>query len=409
MTAAVFRAMLLCLLRDPGALVMGFVMPLAFFVIFAEIFANAAGGEFAISVAVLDEVRSPESSRLLAALRGDPDVRKWIGTATRADTERAVRRGHADVGLVVRADGEPLGSVGGFGSPPLLVYSDPSSEIASAVLTGRLQQAYATALPELLAGGVVDLIENEYTELDDRQRADIAAGLADMRQSAARGVSVGWSFADLVENRDVAGRPAAGNHVAYCAGAIAFMFLLLSAAQGALGLHEERENGVLDRLVTGPGGIGVVINGRFLWLATQGFVQTAVIFAVAWAIYGVDVLGAPFKWLLVAGLSAAAAAGIALLLVTACRSRAQAHTLSTAVVLVMSAAGGSMVPRFFMPGWLQDVGWLTPTTWVLEAYGGVLWRDEPLRELATPCLLLLLTAGTTLLASHLMARRLVRE
>jgi ABC-2 type transport system permease protein len=409
MTAAVFRAMLLSLLRDPGALVMGFVMPVAFFIIFAEIFANAAGGEFEISVAVLDEVKSPESVRLLTALRRDSDIRTWLVTDSRAATEQAVKRGDADVGLVVRADGEPLDSTGGFGPAPLLVYSDPSSEIASAVLAGRLQQAYASALPELLVGRVADLIENEFTELGERQRAEIGAGLADMRDSAQRGGGTGWSLADLVENRTIAGRPAAKNHVAYYAGAIAFMFLLLSAAQGALSLHDEHDSGVLDRIVAGPGGIGVVVNGRFLWLAAQGLAQTAVIFAVAWAAYGVDVPAAPLTWLLVAMLSAAAAAGIALLLVTACRNRAQAQTLSTALILVMSAVGGSMVPRFFMPGWLQRIGWLTPNTWALEAYGGVLWREEPLRELAIPCIMLLATAIAGLLASHVMARRMISE
>lgn len=409
MTLAVFRAMLLGLLRDPGALVMGFVMPVAFFVIFAEIFSNAAGGKFEISVAVLDEVQSPDSGRLLAAVRRDPDIRTWLVTESRAATEDAVRRGEADVGIVVRADAEPLGSTGGFGPPPLLVYTDPSSEVAAAVLTGRLQQAYATALPDLLVGGVVDLVENQFTELDERQRADIGEGLADMRAAAARGGPPGWSLADLFEVQDVAGRPAARNHVAYYAGAIAFMFLLLSAAQGALTLLDERDNGVLDRIIAGPGGVAVAVNGKFLWLATQGLVQTAVIFAVGWAAYGIDVRAALAPVLAIAVLSSLAAAGIALLLVAACRSRAQAQTLSTVVILVMSAVGGSMVPRFFMPGWLQNVGWLTPNTWVLEAYSGALSRGEPLAALALPCAMLALTAAAALLAAHALARRMVRS
>lgn len=45
MIFAIFRAALLGLLRDRGALVMSFVVPIAFFVIFAEIFASAADGD----------------------------------------------------------------------------------------------------------------------------------------------------------------------------------------------------------------------------------------------------------------------------------------------------------------------------------------------------------------------------
>ncbi len=408
MTLAVFRAMLLGLLRDPGALVMSFVMPVAFFVIFAEIFANAAGGAFELRLAVLDEVKSPESGRLLAAVRRDPDIRTWLVTASRAETEAAVRHGDADVGLVVRADADPLGSTGGFGPSPLLVYYDPSSQVVAAVMAGRLQQAYATALPELLVGGVVDLVANEFTELDERQRREVRDGLADMRDHAERGDPAGWSLAELLEAQPVAGRPAAENNVAYYAGAIAFMFLLLSAAQGALTLLDERDSGVLDRIVAGPGGVGVVINGKFLYLVAQGLAQILAIFAVAWSVYDVEVLATPLPWLLISLLASIAAAGSGLLLIAVCASRPQAQTLSTVVILVMSAVGGSMVPRFFMPGWLQNLGWLTPNTWVLEAYSGVLARGEPLAMLAFPCAMLGLTGATTLLASHILARRMVR-
>jgi ABC-2 type transport system permease protein len=317
-----------------------------------------------------------------------------------------VRQGVADAGLIVRADAEPLDSTGGFGAPPLLVYADPSSAVAGPILVGRLQQAYATALPELLVGRVVDLVENDFTELDERQRTEVRAGLADMGKAAALGAPGAWSPAELVEEQAVPGRPTARNHVAYYAGAIAFLFLLLSASQGALTLIEERDNGVLDRIAAGPGGVSVAVNGKFLYLWAQGLVQTVLIFAIAWAAYGVDVPAASWRWLVAAALSCAAAASIALALVAACRSRAQAQALSTTVILVMSAVGGSMVPRFFMPEWLQDLGWITPNTWVLEIYSGVLWRDEHLADLVLPACLLLLVTAVALRLAHVLARRM---
>ena len=408
MTWAVFRAMLQTLLRDPGALVMSFLMPVAFFIIFATIFASAAGGDFELRVAVVDEVRSSESERLLSALRRDPDVDGWLMLGNRSDVQGAVDRDEADVGLVVRADGEPLGSTGGFGAPPLLIIADPSRPVATTLLAGRLQQAYAAALPELVVGSVADTIGNDFTEFTDTQRAEIDQGLADLRDTAVAGGG-GVGLGDLIETETVTGRPAAQNHVAYYAGAIAFLFLLFSAAQGSLTLLDERDNGVLDRIVAGPGGVDVAVRGKFLFLAAQGLAQTVVIFAVGWALYDVDIFVAPLPWLVIAVLSTCAAAGIALALTTACRSRAQALTLTNVVILVMSAVGGSMVPRFFMPGWLQNLGWLTPNTWVLEAYSGVLTRGATLTELALPLAMLALTAVGTLLAAQLLARRMTRD
>ncbi len=407
MTWAVCRAMLLSLLRDPGALLMGFVMPVAFFLIFAAIFASAAGGEFELRIAVLDEVRSAESNRLLATLRRDPTVRGWLTAASRDQVQAAVRQGDADAGLIVRADGEPLGATGGFGPPPLLVYVDPASAVAGALLTGRLQQAYAAALPEVLVQGVVELVDSQFTELTPTQHEEIRVGLDTLRADAAAGRPPAWSLAEIMEEQRLEGSPAAVNQVAYYAGAIAFLFLLLSAAHGALTLLEERDSGVLDRIVAGPGGMAVAINGKFLFLTAQGFMQTLVIFAVAWIAYDVTVAGAPWRWLAVAVLSSGTAAGIALALVAACRSKAQAQTLSTASILVMSAVGGSMVPRFFMPAWLQNLGWLTPNTWVLEAYSGALWRNDALTaQAALPLVMLLLTTLLTLLAAHLLSRRM---
>ncbi len=408
MTWAVFRAMLQTLLRDPGALVMSFLMPVAFFIIFATIFASAAGGDFELRVAVVDEVRSSESERLLSALRRDPDVDGWLMLGNRSDVQGAVDRDEADVGLVVRADGEPLGSTGGFGAPPLLIIADPSRPVATTLLAGRLQQAYAAALPELVVGSVADTIGNDFTEFTETQRAEIDQGLADLRDTAVAGGG-GVGLGDLIETETVTGRPAAQNHVAYYAGAIAFLFLLFSAAQGSLTLLDERDNGVLDRIVAGPGGVDVAVRGKFLFLAAQGLAQTVVIFAVGWALYDVDIFVAPLPWLVIAVLSTCAAAGIALALTTACRSRAQALTLTNVVILVMSAVGGSMVPRFFMPGWLQNLGWLTPNTWVLEAYSGVLTRGATLTELALPLAMLALTAVGTLLAAQLLARRMTRD
>ena len=412
MSMAILRAAFLLLLRDRGALVMSLIVPVVFFLIFAEIFSTAAGDQLQLRIAIVDEVRSADSIRLLKALTAEPAIRTVPGDLTRDIARDLVRRGTADVGLIVRADGEALATASGLSAPPLALLVDPSRSVTATVLAGQLQRAYFTALPDLAVGRVAELIGTEFTDFTAAQQAEIAAGLADLRASADAAEDAaprGWSFEDLLERQNVAGQNAALNNVAYYAGAVAFMFLLFAAAQGALGILDDQEAGILDRIAAGPAGIAAVINGRFIFLVLQGFVQTGIIFDVAWLVYGVDVPGNFGPWLMIAASSAVLAAGLGLLLVTGCRTRAQAQLLPTVVILIMSAIGGSMVPRFFMPGWLQTLGWITPNTWALEAYSAVFWRSEPAAALLPICFSLLGVGLATLGLSHWFARRLVRD
>ena len=412
MSLAILRAAFLLLLRDRGTLFMALVVPVLFFLIFAEIFSTAAGDQLQLRVAIVDEVKSEDSVRLLSALTSVPAVRPVPGVADRAAARDLVRRGTADVGLIIRADGEQLATASGLAAPPLLLLVDPSRSVTATVLAGQLQRAYFTALPDLAVGRVAEMIGTDFTEYTPAQQGEIDAGIASLRKAAGATGSdrpTGWSFDELLERDNVAGQNAALNNVAYYAGAVAFMFLLFAAAQGALGILDDQDAGILDRIAAGPAGIDVVINGRFLFLALQGLVQASLIFAFAWLMYGVDVPGNFGPWLMISVGSAVLAAGLGLLLVTACHTRAQAQVLPTVVILIMSAIGGSMVPRFFMPHWLQQLGWITPNTWALEAYSGVFWRSEPALQLLPICLGLFGIGLVALGLAHWLGRRLVRD
>jgi ABC-2 type transport system permease protein len=409
MVFAIFRATLLQTLRDRGALIMGFGLPVIFFLIFAEIFASAAGDEMRLDVAIVDEVGSAESTRLLAALKADPAVRTVAGATDRDRARDLVRLGTADVGLVVRADGEALATASGLAAPPLLLLVDPARGMTATVLAGQLERAYFTALPDLAVGRVAELVGTEFTTFTPEQEQEIAVGLTRLRSEAGPDAPAGWSFSDLMESMPVAGRNAATNHVAYYAGAIAFMLLLFVAVQSAQGILDDRDRGTLDRIATGPAGIGVLVTGKFAFLALQGLVQTGLVFVVAWLVYGVDLPGNFVPWLLVAATSAAAAAAIGLMLVVDCRTRVRAQFMPTIVILIMSALGGSMVPRFFMPDWAQQLGWLTPNTWALEGYSAVFWRGEPLVAVLPYCGVLLGFAIVSLALAYWFARGLVRE
>lgn len=405
MSLAIFRAMLLGLLRDRGALLMSFFLPAVFFVIMAEIFTATTGDSLNLKVAVLDEVGSETSTRLVGALNGNSTLTLLEESASGRDEVRAwVKAGVADIGLIIRADAEPLESAGGFGAAPLLVVVDPARGVAEPMLTGQIRRAYFSALPDVAMGNVVAELENQFLTLDELQRDEVDAGLIEMREDAAAGREVGWSFEDLLARESVIGGESV-NLVAYSAGAVAFMFLLFASVHGAVSLLEEEETGILDRVLAGPGGMSVLVNGKFLYVVGQGMVQVSVIFVVAWLVYGVDLPGNLGSWLVISLAACIACAGLAMLLATACATRRQAQTVANTVILVLSALGGSMVPRFLMPDVLKDLGWLTPNTWALEAYSGVFWRGESLLAVAFPVSLLAAAGIIGWLAARHLAHR----
>jgi len=388
MSAAVLRAMTLGLLRDRGALAMTFILPAVVFLIFAAIFAGASGQQLKLQISVADELQTPTTRRLVAALASDSALDLQVGTLTAEAVREQVRTGAADAGLIIRADARALDDLDGFGPAPLELVTDPVRAVAGPMLAGQVQRAYFEALPDVALSGVVGLLENQMIELSELQQEQLDQGFAEIRDETERSIAAGepsgWGFGELLESTSVTGPQQATNHVAYYAGAVAVLFVLFAAVNGALTLLEERDNGLIDRIVAGPGSVRVLVDGKFLFLAIQGALQIGVIYIVAWLVHGVDLPGHLLPWSITTLIVAAAAAGLALVTATICRTKRQAQTVANVAILILSALGGSMVPRFLMPESFQAIGWITPNAWALEAYTTIFWRDGALIELLLP-------------------------
>lgn len=421
MIGPILKTSLLHLRRDRVVQALTFLLPIAFFSIFALVFGGrgGSGSEVRVDVGVVDEDGSQVSTRLLAALEKEKGLKvsrevKVSDAQQPLDRERArtlVQGGQLDAAVVV-----PKGFGAAFpgfapGAPEVEVLSDPSNPIAAQMVVGLLQKVGMTAMPDLFMRGSLDTFERYAGALTPEQRA--AVDQWQQRLEAGRQQAPGGGGADamaggLVRTKVVdviRERAPRTGIIAFYAAGVGVMFLLFMASGAGGALLEEAEAGTLERLLTSRLGMGRLLLAKWLFLTLLGFAQVTVMFVWGAVVFGLDLWSHLGGFAVMTAVTAAAASGFGLVLAALCRSRQQLGGLSTIVILIMSAVGGSMFPRFLMSETMQKAGLLTFNGWALDGYLKVFWRNAPLVELWPQVLVLTLLAAGFMLAARLLARR----
>jgi len=392
MIATLLRISQITLRRDRVAQAMVFVLPIAFFSIFASVFGGGSMNRMSrIRVAVADEDRSDMSRWLIEALKADSSLRVRDsfaaagavpgGPLDRKRAEELVRSGDLPVAVILpHGWGATFPNLNGR-VMKAEVLADPSDPVGSRVVVGLLQRAAARVLR---GGGAVT---------GGDQAAD-GGGAADP------GMLVATRVTNLLGNGK-----RRGYMISFYAAGIAVMFLLFSASAGGGALLDEQDSGTLERVLNTNVGMTGLLAGKWAHLTLLGMLQILVMFTWGALVFGLDLLSHLPGFAIMTAATAAAAAAFGLLLATATRTRQQLSGFSTIVILVMSALGGSMFPRFLMTETMQKMGLVTFNAWALDGYLKVFWREAPLVELWPQLAVLLSLTIAFFGVARLLARR----
>ena len=427
MIISVVRTALLGLRRDRAALAMSFILPIAFFSIFASIFGGQHNSTAKINVILVDEDRSQaslelakgierENSLIVSTRPSSKDKAAAPPDYTAVTAEAAVKAGDAPVALIIPAGfgQHPISFVGNQSGPTIQLLSDASDVIAPQMVGGMLQKAAMTAMPAAMAEQGMKYTDQYIGGFTPEQRKKMDANLSYLRSldtkdsgnnaaSAKGGSGNGGIIA--VQVRSVVGENKNGNMISFYAAAIGVMFLLFTASNSAGVLLDEAESGTLDRVLSSHITMTTLLAGKLTYNTLLAFVQLTVMFLWGWAVFKLNLFTHIPGFLIMGLCTAFAVAAFGMLLASICGTRAQLGALSTLVILIMSSVGGSMFPRFMMPAAMQKAGLFTINAWAIDGFTKVFWRDLPVQQL-WPQVCVLLVIGIVL---SLVARRIARR
>ncbi len=174
--------------------------------------------------------------------------------------------------------------------------------------------------------------------------------------------------------------------------AVMFVFFT-TIGTGSVSLLKEQESGTLRRLVTAPISKAEILGGKITSTFFRGFVQLTILMIfghVAFDLYlGSDMVALT---LLIATI-VLASTGLGLLVAVLVTTREQAESISTMLILTMSAIGGSWWPLFIEPPFMQDLAHVTITAWAMDGFYALLYFDLGLAGILKEVqVLLLMTA-----------------
>ncbi|MGA2267029.1 MAG: ABC transporter permease [Bryobacteraceae bacterium] len=429
MIAVIVRTGFKALRRDRGAFLLSFILPIAFFSIFAMVTGGMGSSSTArVSVLVVDEDHSAVSGRLVRGLSREPSLAASTRPETKkgqpvppdytaATAEIAVKQGVAPAALIIPKGfgANPVAFGPGTDRKSIRILHDSSDPVAAQVVAGLLQKVVMTSLPDAMAGVGMKYFESASGGLTPQQRQDIESNLSkfsdQMQQRDQEGSAPAANSNDdasglvAVDMRDVVGENKRSPMVAFSAAGIGVMFLLFTASASAGSLLSEAECGALDRILSARVSMTTLMTGKMTYCTLLAFLQLTLMFLWGAAVFHLELFTHLPGFLVMTAATSFAVASFGMLLASVSRSRGQQAAVSTLLILTMSAIGGSMVPRFLMPEAMKTAGLLTFNAWAIDGYTKVFWRDEPVSHLA-PQVAVLIGSGMVL---FLIARRFARK
>lgn len=345
------------LLRDRGALISLFVLPIVFILAFGTMFKTGPQSSEPEPIAVW---HAPGDARGEAIVRALDEGFTARAAASADDVRRQVATQAVRAGLIVPASGPVELSID-LGAP-LQARAPLQGALTGLVIRAQLPPA-AALLPPMI---------------EPRTPPGIAPPLDDISpfQVTVPGNAVLFGF-----------------------------FIALTCAMSFV---TERRTGTWRRLLAAPVPRWKALVATLVPYYVVGVTQLGFLFGIGAAVFGMQVAGSVPALIVLSLTVVLCAVALGLLFAAVATSEKQLGGVGSVVLLVMGLLGGCMFPRLLMPDMMRSIGHAVPHSWALDGYYDLLVRQGTGFAEIAPSLIALLAFTAVFLALGLARFRFER-
>lgn len=386
-------------LHDQRSVILTFLLPVILITLFAFAYGSIGTSydrSAPVKLLVTDLDKSNISEEIIHKIDSLDDIIIVVSDSTRSK-ELVIKGGYACALIIYKGFQDSLES--GNAMPLELVY-DRSREMEIGILQHNLISTLLSSTSEIKIKKNIEKYLQELFPDDENDISDDIFG--SIIKNDSNNEAIKWTPIVGIRNDTRLG-------LIQAVAGTAILMLLFSVAGVGTSILEEKENGTINRLLYSPLKASTILYSKMVFAFFISILQLTAMFLFAWLILNMDMsVDIPGLILMIISTSFAVSS-MGIFLAAVAKTRQQAQNLSTIIILVMSAIGGSMIPLFIMPLVLQKIALLSINYWGIQGFYDLFWRALPLVEIL-PKVLILMSMGIamTLASVQLFKRRIMK-
>jgi ABC-2 type transport system permease protein len=275
--------------------------------------------------------------------------------------------------------------------PEIQLLYDPSHATEVQVVRGVLMQHVMEIVSRETLGGPssVRLVDEALRDLgkSGMKPADQAAlrrmlqGVGEWNQrqntNPQAQANSGFSMPYTVSQEAVTARRGVKyNSMAHSFAGMCVQFILFMGIDAGMVVLNQRRTGLWKRLQAAPLSRYTMIGSRAASAALVAMIIMLTVFSFARLVFGVRIEGSFAGFLGVCLAFAIMTATFGLLVAVLGKTPEATRGIAILVTLILVMLGGSWVPAFIFPQWLQNVSFAVPTRWAVDGLDAMVWRGS---------------------------------